>query len=54
MFFLAISLVIGVTLVGPIAPSHQKQVVSSAPVDYRTDTANGTVVNVDLIDDDSV
>ena len=34
-----------VTWVGPIARSHQRQVVSTAPVNYRTDTANGTVEN---------
>jgi copper-containing nitrite reductase len=47
MFILAISLVIGVTWVGPVARSHQEQ-ASSDSVTYRTDTANGTMVNIDL------
>ncbi|MEO8425079.1 MAG: cupredoxin domain-containing protein [Actinomycetota bacterium] len=54
MFFLVISMVIGVTWVGPVARSHQRQVVSSAPVVYRTDEANGTIVNIDLISTETV
>jgi copper-containing nitrite reductase len=48
MFILAISLVIGVTWVGPVARSHQTKVLSAGQVVYRTDTANGTMVNINL------
>lgn len=54
MFILALSLVVGVTWIAPVARSHQKEVVSSAPVVYRTDTANGTIVNVDLTAEEAV
>ncbi|MGZ8652276.1 MAG: multicopper oxidase domain-containing protein, partial [Actinomycetota bacterium] len=56
MFFLAISLVIGVTWVGPVARSHRATVATPDPstVAYRTDTANGTMVNVDLIAEETV
>jgi len=50
MFILAISLVVGVTWVGPMARSNEKTGASSqtSPVTYKTDTANGTIVNVNL------
>lgn len=50
MFFLAISMVIGVTWVGPVARSHRAEAAAPGPstVAYRTDTANGTIVNIDL------
>ncbi|MGZ5297789.1 MAG: multicopper oxidase domain-containing protein [Actinomycetota bacterium] len=56
MFFLAISLVIGVTWVGPVARSHRATAATRLPstVAYRTDTANGTTVNVDLIAEETV
>lgn len=51
MFILAISLVIGVTWVGPIARSHTpvaaQPAAGSSPA-YRVDAANGTMVNIDL------
>ena len=52
MFFLVISMVIGITWIGPVARSHDAAAAAPAPasgtVDYRTDTANGTTVNVEL------
>ena len=56
MFFLAISLVIGVTWIGPVARSNSAEAstASSDAVVYRTDAANGTMVNVDLTADETV
>ncbi len=54
MFILAISLVIGVTWVAPVARSHRREVVSSAAVVYKTDTANGTMVNINLTAEEAV
>lgn len=50
MFFLVISMVIGVTWIGPVARSHSAEASTPASdtVVYRTDAANGTTVNVDL------
>ncbi len=50
MFFLVISMVIGVTWIGPVARSHKAAAATpvSESVAYRTDSANGTMVNVDL------
>ena len=53
MFFLAISLVIGVTWVGPSARSNEVT-GGTEPVVYRTDAANGTRVNVDLTAEEAI
>jgi len=54
MFFLAISLVIGVTWVGPVARSHTARAARAAQVDYRVDQPNGTTVDVNLSAEETV
>jgi nitrite reductase (NO-forming) len=54
MFILVISMVIGLTWVGPVARSHEEQVVSAPPVVYRADEPNGTMVNIDLVATETV
>jgi copper-containing nitrite reductase len=53
MFVLAISLVIGVTWIGPSARSTES-VARPTPVVYKTDTANGTMVNINLTAEEGV
>ena len=48
MFFLAISLVIGVTWGGTAHSNAPSAAPSAGPPDYRVDGANGTVVDVNL------
>ena len=56
MFILAISLVIGVTWVGPMSRSDAGTAVAAeaSPVAYKTDTASGTMVNVNLTAEEAV